>query len=362
MPDASTDTLLRISRPTFVVGTQENAPLAGGLLSMSIVESTQGLYSCEVKFGNLGPTGGGSSPEFLYFDRETLDFGKAFKVKLGTEVIFDGRISALEAHFPNGGAPPEISALAEDRFQDLRMTRRTTVFEDASDADAFRQIASQHGLTPDINLDGPTHKVLAQVNQSDLGFMRERARSVDAELWLEGTTLHVKQRADRGTTSVTLGMNNELQELTVGADLAAQRSSVSVSGWDVASKTALTEVADDQAIQSELGSDQSGASILGAASFGTRKEALVHTVPLGQAEAKARAESFFRAGARQFVRARGVAQTDARLRVGVKVDLRAIGPLFSGTYYLVEVRHSFDGARGLRTEFVAERPGIGQAA
>ena len=305
MPDASTDTLLRISRPTFVVGTQENAPLAGGLLSMSIVESTQGLYSCEAKFGNLGPTGGGTAPEFLYFDRQTLDFGKTFKVKLGTEVIFDGRISALLAHFPDCGAPPEISALAEDRFQDLRMTRRTTVFEDASDADVFRQIANQHGLTPDISVDGPTHKILAQLNQSDLAFMRERARSIDAELWLDGTTLHVKQRADRGTTSVTLGMNNELQELTVAADLAGQRSSVSVSGWDVASKAALQEIADDQAIRSELGGDQSGASILDA-SFGTRKEALVHTVPLGQAEAKARAESFFRAGARQFVRARGV--------------------------------------------------------
>jgi hypothetical protein len=56
-----------------------------------------------------------------------------------------------------------------------------------------------------------------------------------------------------------------------------------------------------------------------------------------------------------------VAQTDARLRVGAKVELKGLGPLFSGHYYLVEVRHTFDGARGLRTEFVGERPGIGQA-
>jgi hypothetical protein len=36
-----------------------------------------------------------------------------------------------------------------------------------------------------------------------------------------------------------------------------------------------------------------------------------------------------------------------------------LGPLFSGTYYLAEVTHLFDGARGIRTEFMGERPGIG---
>jgi hypothetical protein len=37
------------------------------------------------------------------------------------------------------------------------------------------------------------------------------------------------------------------------------------------------------------------------------------------------------------------------------------GPLFSGKYYVCEVRHRFDGQRGLRTEFRCERPGIGHA-
>ncbi|HEV8549204.1 MAG TPA: hypothetical protein VGQ57_09250 [Polyangiaceae bacterium] len=361
MPDASTDTLVRIARPTFKVGGQDDDTLSQGLLSLSIVESTEGLYACEAKFGNLGPKGGKAS-DFLYFDRKILDFGKAFQVRLGNDVLFDGRVSALEASFPEGGAPPEISVFAEDRLLDLRMTRRTTVFTNVTDAALVNQIAGQHGLNPNSDLTGTTHKLLAQVNQSDLAFLRDRARAVDAEIWLDGTTLSMKQRGSRGTSTVTLGMNNELQALDVRADLADQRSSVTVAGWDVAGKAALKEDADDAAIQGELGSDTSGASILDSGNFGQRKESLVHAVPLVQSEAKARAESFFRAGARRFVRARGVALTDARLRVGAKVDLHAVGPLFSGKYYLVEVRHTFDGARGLRTEFLGERPGIGAAA
>ena len=57
------------------------------------------------------------------------------------------------------------------------------------------------------------------------------------------------------------------------------------------------------------------------------------------------AEAFFKASARRFVVGRGVAETDSRLRVGSYVDLQGLGPLFSGKYYLSEVRHRFDGAQ-----------------
>src|SRR6267378_94927 len=193
MADDST-TGLKSSRPAIFVGGQENGPLAGGLLEMLIVENTQGLYRCEAKFGNWGETN--NTTGFLYFDRSVLDFGKDFQIKLGSDAIFNGKVMGLEASFPEGQAP-EISVLAEDRFQDLRMTRRTRSFSDVSDADVFRQIAGEHGLTSNVNLTGPSYKVLVQVNQSDLAFMRERARTLDAELWMDGTKLNIKSRADR---------------------------------------------------------------------------------------------------------------------------------------------------------------------
>jgi phage protein D len=91
-----------------------------------------------------------------------------------------------------------------------------------------------------------------------------------------------------------------------------------------------------------------------------RKEALAHTVPLNHDEAQHEAESFFRMSARRFVVGRGVAQTKADLRVGAKLDLQGLGPLFNGKYYVVEVKHIFDLAKGLRSEFKAERLGIGK--
>jgi phage protein D len=355
MPD-NTEPGIHSARPTINVAGQDDAALAEGLQRMKIVETIHGLYRCEAVFANWGARNG--RVDYLYFDRAKLEFGAAFKVIWTGETIFEGRIMALEAAFPET-APPEISVLAEDRFQDLRMTRRTRSFSDVSDTNVFRQIAGEHGLTSNVNLTGPSYKVLVQVNQSDLAFMRERARTLDAELWMDGTKLNIKSRADRRGNALELTHGHELRRFTALADLATQRTSVSANGWDVSAKDALKHQADDSVIRSELNGDASGVSILKSA-IGERKEALAHTVPLNSNETQAIAESYFKVCARRFVVGRGVAETQSKLRVGAVVDLKNIGPMFSGKYYVVEVRHRFDSQKGLRTEFTAERAGIGK--
>jgi phage protein D len=348
-------TVLRAARPGINLAGQDSPALAQGLLSLLVVETLSGLYRCEATVGNWGTVG--NRVGFLFFDRKTLDFGKAFKVQLGTDALFDGRVLGLEAQFPAGRAP-ELTVLAEDRFQDLRMTRRTRTFANVSDADVINQVAGEHGLNPRVDVTGPTYKVLAQVNQSDLAFLRQRARAIDAELWMEGGALNARSHTGRAGSPLTLTYQGGLRAFSVLADLAGQRSSVIVSGWDVLGKSALRHEATDAVLGGELNGGRSGASIL-AAALGPRKESLAHTVPLASEEARALAEAFFKMSARRFVRGHGAAETDARLRVGGSVNLLGLGPLFSGTYYLTEVKHLFDGVNGLRTEFTCERPGLG---
>jgi phage protein D len=356
----STDSKLKSSRPTLRVGGEEKASLGLALLELCIAETAHGLYRCEATFGNWGPKDGDTG--FLYFDRTELDFGKPFEVRLGTsDILFEGRITGLEAGFPEA-SPPTLTVLAEDRLQDLRMTRRTATYADVTDADVLKQIASKHGLTPEVDVQGPKHKVLAQLNQSDLAFLRERCRAVDVELWVEGRTLKAKKRGARSNGEAPkLGRGNELLAFTVLADLANQRSAVTVSGWSVQDKDAVTHEAGPSVLGAELGNDESGASLL-SSKLAERKEAVVHAVPMGSQEAQARAEGLFRQMARRFVVGRGTAQTDAKLRVGARVELTGLGPMFSGKYHLAEVKHLFDAERGLRTEFVAERAGLGRAS
>ena len=80
-------------------------------------------------------------------------------------------------------------------------------------------------------------------------------------------------------------------------------------------------------------------------------------VPLTSQETQSHAEAFFaaRPPLRGRARRRRGRRAPARRRVA---EIDGLGPLFSGKYYLSEVRHLFDGMHGIRTEFTgrASRP------
>lgn len=348
------------SRPRIKVDGELKRELGDNeLLSLLVEESMLGLFRCEAHFSNWGTKS--SRADFLFFDRQTLDFGKELTVECGTpdasQAIFKGRITGMEALYPQQRAP-ELTVLAEDRFQDLRMERRTRSFENVSDSDVIQQLASQHGLSAQVDVDGPTYRVLAQVNQSDLAFLRERAVAIDADLWVEDRTLHAQTRSRRTSGNVTLTYGADLLEFTVLADLAHQRTSVKVSGWDVASKDKIDEEATESVVSSELDGGRSGSTVL-ARALAERKERVVFATPLSQAEARAVAEARYRTRARRFLRGHGVVDGRPGIRVGSKLDIRGLGDLFNGNYYVTRARHTFDLRDGYRTSFEVERAGIG---
>ena len=345
---------MRPARPVIEIDGTRADRLESALMTMEVGDHVEGMARAELTFGNWG---GGDTPGFQLFDRRTIEFGKPLKIKLGDDLLFEGRISAITADFPDG-APPTIGVLAEDRLQDLRMTRRTRTFEQASLADVARTIASDHGLSPQIDAQAATQPVIAQVNQSDLALLQDLVRREDALVWVEGTTLHIAKL--RPATRVALRWAGSLREFHVEADLAHQRTALVASGWNVADRAAATSRATDAAVSSETGNTDGGGKILEAA-FGARVDTIAHALPRTDSEARAVAEASFRHMARRFVTGDGVAETRADIRVGATLALTGLGPLFDGDYRATAVTHRFDQTAGMRTEFACERAGIGRA-
>jgi phage protein D len=333
---------------------QRDATLSASLLALDIVDTVDGLANCELLFGNWGgPEKGG----FQHFDRKVLEFGKAIVVRLGSDALFEGRISAITANYPDGG-PPQVGICAEDRLQDLRMTRRTRCFTETTLADVVRRIADEHGLQAQPDLNGPRYKILAQSNQSNLAFLRDLARREDAQIWAEGTTLRAVQRTKRNSATVELSWAGTLRAFSVAADLAHQRTSFVAAGWDVAGKQAVKHEANETAIKPELASSDSGPAILRQA-FGVRTDTLAHGLPFDGVEARALAEASMRHHSRRFVTGHGAAETTTTLRIGAKLKLSGLGPLFDGDYTMIRLHHRFDMRIGLRTEFACDRASLG---
>jgi phage protein D len=361
MPDAAQASTNYGSRPVLTVGGQAQTQLGDRLLGLCVEENVEGLYRAELTFANFDQINSGFG--FVYFDRTLLDFGKSITIQMGVgtsaATIFTGTITALEGRFPHL-RPPEILIKAEDRLQDLRMTRRTRTFENVSDSDVFQQVASQQGLQANVDASGPTYPVLAQINQSDLAFLRERARAVDAELWVDDKQLSVVSRSKRQTNNFTLTYGQGLFEFMCMADLADQAIGFTVSGWDVTAKQTLSYRATSAALGGELNGDLGGSTILQQA-IGQRDQQVVHQMPFTTQETQALAEAYYRRWARRFVTGTGVADGDGRIQVGTNLTLKGLGPLFEGTFYVTAARHVFDTKTGYRTWFAVERPGIGHS-
>jgi uncharacterized protein len=358
MTGLATTLPLYSSRPRIKIDGRSDARLDAGLLTLSVTEDQQGLYCCEVSFGNWGSKN--SELNFLYFDRQVFDFGKTIQIEMGdgqaAASIFTGRITAMEGRFLEQ-RPPEIMILAEDKLQNLRMVRRSRTFEEVTLTDVLETICADHGLQLQIDIDSPTYKTIAQLNQSDLAFIRERARLIDAEVWMEGNNLFVQSRARRKVSTLELTYKQRLHEFSVLADLAHQRTSLSVSGWDVSAKQPLAVVSDTSVIESELDGGIGGGKIL-AEVFGGRHENIAHLAPTTGEETKVLADAHYRTISRQFVTGRGLAEGDARLKAGAHITLKGLGEMFNGLYFVNSVQHLFSPETGYKTHFTVERPAI----
>jgi uncharacterized protein len=129
-------------------------------------------------------------------------------------------------------------------------------------------------------------------------------------------------------------------------------TAVSVRGWNAASGAAVQA---DVGSGANLGPGQGseGAQTLRNA-FDARREHLAHVTVASSDEATAIAQAAYDRRARRFVRAHGVAEGNAKLRVGSKVSLRGLDARFDNDYYVTDACHLFDTRQGYRTEFTAE--------
>jgi len=360
-----TEPALSSKSPVFAIDGDVAHDLGRDCLRIDIDEDTRGLRTMQAHFAGTGAGAPGPPGPMLHLDGSEIDFGKPIQVSIGPDgsqrTVFDGVISAIEVVFTDGGTPAVV-VLAEDALMRLRMVRRMRTYNNVSDGDIADAIAREHGLQSEVDVDGPRYAVVQQLNQSDLAFLRERARLVEAELWCDGQTLHMASRPKRSATELTLVQGGTLLSARICADLAHQRSTVAITGYDASARDKIDEEVGSEVISAEITGGRTGPDVvelaLGkAASFRVREVSLNSD----QAQAWARAEMLRRS--RRFVTVSGLTRGSPDMVVGSKLKLNDVGlPFEGGGYYATRVRHTYDHTSGLRTYFEAERATINEVA
>ncbi|GEM46015.1 phage late control D family protein [Deinococcus cellulosilyticus] len=344
---------LMVARPSLILNGQDSVLFRENLLELRIEDSLEGLCRLEATFSNWGNRQGQLG--FL-FRKQDVYFQTLVQVKLQDTVLFEGRVSALEAGFPEG-AGPELTFLAEDALKDLRVQKKTRTFEHMSITDVVQQIARQNGLQAQVDAATDTRPLIMQLEQTDLGFLRDLALQTGAEIMFSAGKLYFQTRDRRSPQTLTLKVGTNVRDLTITADLANQVTGVEVHGWDVTGKQGVKESAGDSALGAELQAD-SAASILQALGL-NRVKSLALPIQINATTARTQAQAEYRRVARSFVTLHGVTDPDPKLKVGNKIDLQAAGEGFSGTYSVTSTCFRFDSLYGARFEFTAQRPDFG---
>lgn len=354
MPEATVSrTPIFNAHPTLRVDGQVDERLSALLVAMAMDESEGGMSTLTLKLENSVGTDG--PPELAFDATSRLKLGAELKVGTGDRAapaeVFRGKVSALEL-LCETGKMPMLVVLAEDGLASARRHRRSAVYANMSPADVVNRIASGLGLTP--NISGLTSPIAtwAQINETDLGFLRRLLARFDIDLQVVGTDLQVAPHRELQRSVIDLALDSQLSRVRATADLADQATTVSLAGWDAVQGAAvasrITSIDDGGP-----GRGRSGVDWL-QGTFGDRQEHLARPAVGTQAEADAVAQAAFDQRARRFVRVEAVAEGNLALRVGSHVRLSGLSPQFDNTYFVQRCSHRFDLVQGYRVEFGAE--------
>lgn len=331
------------------------APLSKALLN--------NLYSIEIH-----QTLSMASMAILTFDNPHAVVSDATEVNCGTELEleigwlgqlvpgFKGEIVGIDPVFPLG-ASPTCTVRAYDRMHRMRRGRQQRTFTEQKVTDIVNKIASEEGLTPEVEDTQVVAKYILQNNQSNVEFLKELARRYHCEVMVDGPNKKLvlrKPKSDQGEAA-TVKWGHDLKSFYVKASVANMPTQVSTSTWDVTQKKAVLSTA--QATHGSL--DTSPGIIDMAKKFGDAKKHIINRPTADSREAKAIAESTLNEAGMDGVQGRGTCVGNTDLAPGTVLLIEGLGKSWTGKYYITAVTHLFHRTSGFSTEFEVQRNGIG---
>jgi phage protein D len=215
-----------------------------------------------------------------------------------------------------------------------------------------------------VTKDGPHHDLVVQANQSDLAFLKDRAKRIDFDVFMTTdpqsgveTLNFIRPTDGRGDGKIrtyTLNWGESLIEFSPVLTLSRQVSKVVVRGWDPRTKEPIVgEATADDLPGGEGTSGPAAAAKLGASGRG-KQEAVVDAPVFSKQEADQLARSLLADRAYTFVTGTGRTIGLPHLRPGDNLDIGRLSERFCGTYYVTKVEHTLNNS-GYLTQFDVRR-------
>ncbi|MDY7227262.1 phage baseplate assembly protein V [Hyalangium rubrum] len=265
------------------------------------------------------------------------------------EPLFSGEVTAVEYAHMAGGARA-VRVRGYDVLHRLRKRQPVRAHVQVTLRDVAREVVSDLGLSVEASAPGPLWRHLVQHGQSDLDFLVELADRCGVYLVLRDGALRLVTLEGEGEP-LPLLLGESLQEATVEVNGDPACRSVSAGGWDPLRARHHSARA-SHARQGRKVEVEAPPSLLGSPG----ERALVNELAEADAHAEAVAQAELDHRSAREVVLTALAEGDARLRPGTRVEVRGITPAISGRYVLTAVNHLLDTQRGFVSELSSAPP------
>jgi phage protein D len=293
-----------------------------------------------------------------WIDEQSLfAVGDVVEIKLGysgeLKTLIIGEVTSLEPEF-TFYRPPKLIVRGYDRRHRLLRGRKTRTFVQQKDSDIAAQIASEAGLSCQGTDTQVVHDYVAQVNQTDMEFLQERARRLQYEILMQDKTLIFRPVANAESAVLTLDLDDDLLEFYPRLSAVYQVNEVKIRGWNPQEKKEIIGQAKKGAEASRMGGKETGAA-LAESKFGQAATQIGDRPILTQAEADQLAKAKFNNVGLAFITGEGVCCGRTDLSAGKVIKIDGIGKRFSGEYYITSAIHHYSSHAGYQTRFTVRR-------
>jgi phage protein D len=292
-----------------------------------------------------------------WVDDDLLDIGKQVEISLkaaeeagGVQgTLIKGEITALEPHFSATGRTTML-VRGYDKSHRLHRGKKTRTFLKMKDSDIASKIASEAGLTAQVDATTVTYDFVLQNNQTNIEFLLARAERIGYQVFAAEGKLYFKKGSFSLGEGPKLAYAEGLGSFRPCWTASGQADKVIVKGWDPKSKKAISS--SEKAPNAGL--NQGGMTQTGGAkaksAFSSASAIITDRPVFTPQEATALATGLSDDISREFVQAEGVCRGHPQVQAGWKVTIQNVGTRFSGKYFVTSATHIYN-ADGYHTTF-----------
>lgn len=326
----------------------EGKPLPStAVISVSVDENLEEPGKFEITFNeNLDI----ETQQFTWLESPLINPGNKVKIYMGyahkkskqKDLFISGTIKALTPSFQSSGIP---GLTVEGYDQSHNMQKKMTGFNgnEVKYSDIVKEIAGKYGLnTSKVDDSGKKEdKVERKKGEKDYAMLRRIANNLNFEFFVRGDKLYFRKSNAGKKKKVVFEFQKNLLGFNPRLSMASLVNKVEVSGWDEKAKKKIKE----SVTANEVTKSSDTADILKKfikASEGTDPK-IVETRSINtRDDAKKKAEVELKKSLNSFIEGSLECVGDPELRAGENIEIKGIGKLFSGDYYIKTARHSFD--------------------